>query len=308
MADLITSRRTPFLLSARFALLLGALAILGCGFRQAFGDTPQGTGNEDHDDVVLLHTYDTSLASEVANAIPVSAARLLPLLPDEYDLIPAAAFGIGGADEGIVVIVNFQGWDPTIDHRGPLKDPSIRIYVTILVGEPPAAAGAGVGAAGALHFYTLAVYTDDGPYAASLRVADLPVEFVPAMIFDRRIDDLSGVGELTVAVPSRVSPFFSVNSALGYAPSGAVDAVFWHNGTRGTAILHFINEPALQGDAISLVYTPPGSAWSELITGGGFGPGPPDPETGFESVIAPSLNFLYPRGSRGRLLLLSNSK
>jgi hypothetical protein len=303
MTNLITNTRAPRRSAERVILLLWTLALLG-DFQRSYGRPPSTQGNPDAQGAVVLHTYDTSLATEVANAIPVEAERLWPLLPAEYDLIPAAAVGLGEWDQGVVAIVNFQGLDATIDHRRPRRDPSTRIYVTILVAPPAAASTAGVDVSGALHFYTLAAYSDDSAFAGSLRVADLPIEFVPRLTFDRQIDELSGVGELTVAVPSRQSPFRSVNTAFGYAPSSAIDAVFWHHGTKGTAILHFFNEPALRGDAISLVFTPPGGAWGDLLSGGGFGPGPTDPETGFNSVIAPALNFLYPQGSRGRLLLI----
>ena len=56
----------------------------------------------------LLHTYETSFAVEAANTIPVSAAKLLPLLPAEYQFVPAAALGIGGWDQGIVVVANYR--------------------------------------------------------------------------------------------------------------------------------------------------------------------------------------------------------
>jgi hypothetical protein len=290
------------LFGLRGALCVLVITIGTC--RPTLGNSAQGK----RQNVEFLHSYDTSFATEIANAIPVSADNLLPLLPSEYELIPAATFGIGGLDEGIVVIVNFQGMDPSIDRRPRRRNPSTRTYVTILVAAPAAAEVAGVDAPGSLHFYTLASYTDDAEYAANLRVADWPIEFVPRIAFGREIDDTTEVGQVLVEVPSRNSPFYSFNEAFGHAPAGNVDAVFWFNGKKGTALLHFINEPARQGDALSLVFTPPGSRWNELLAGGGFGPGPTDPETGFESVVAPSLNFLYPEGSRGRILLLKTRK
>jgi hypothetical protein len=61
-----------------------------------------------------------------------------------------------------------------------------------------------------------------------------------------------------------------------------------------------------QGQAQSLIYAEPGSPLNVLLEGGGFGPGPMDPATGYESVITPSLNLLDPQGSHGRLLLIED--
>jgi hypothetical protein len=69
--------------------------------------------------------------------------------------------------------------------------------------------------------------------------------------------------------------------------------------------LHFHDEPFRQGQALSQVYTQPASKWDNLLSGGGFGPGAPDPKTGYNSIVTPSLNFRYDQGSRGRLILLS---
>ena len=82
-------------------LLLVALALLG-SLSQTFG---AGKGQGKRHGVAVLHTYGTESATEVINTIPVSAANLVPLLPDGYELIPAAALGLGGWDQGIVVMM-----------------------------------------------------------------------------------------------------------------------------------------------------------------------------------------------------------
>lgn len=253
----------------------------------------------------LIHTYPTASAKEVVNTIPVSAANLVPLLPDDYQLVPAAALGVGGWDQGIVVIVNFQGANGGVDGRMSSKWPRTVIDIGILVSEPAAAELAGVDIPGAFHFYSLAFYTDDDEYAASLRSADMPVEFVPRITYERQID-AAGEGTLTVGVPSKDSPFYSASMAFGHAPAGALNAVFWYAGKKGTAALHFQHETHEQGQAQSVIFTPPGSPLNVLLEGGGFGPGPTDPETGYESVITPSLNILYPQGALGRLLLIED--
>jgi hypothetical protein len=119
------------------------------------------------------------------------------------------------------------------------------------------------------------------------------------------MNDASGVGDVNVGVPAKKSPFYSRNTGFGYAPAGALDAVFWYNGVHGKAVLHFHDEPFRQGQALSQVYTQPGSKWDNLLSGGGFGPGAPDPTTGYNSIVTPSLNFRYDHGSRGRLMLLA---
>jgi hypothetical protein len=221
--------------------------------------------------------------------------------------VPAAALGLGGWDQGIVVIVNFQATNGTIDGQKSRQRSSTVIDVGVLVAEPAAAELADADIPGALHFYGLAFYTDDARYAASLRSADLPVEFVPRISHVRQIDD-AGEGTLLVGVPSKDSPFYSLNTAMGYAPAGTLNAVFWYEGKSGTAVLHFQNEGIEQGQAQSLIFTEPESPLNLLLAGGGFGPGPTDPETGYESVTTPSLNLLYPQGVLGRLLLIRTRK
>jgi hypothetical protein len=252
----------------------------------------------------VLHTYRKSTAMEVINGIPVDFHKVLPLLPEEYDFLPAAAVGQGSLDQALVIIANFQGSHPQIDDQQPATADQVAIDVGILVQPPPHAAVAGLDIPGAFHVYTLAIYTNDAPYAATLQAIDMPVEFVPGIIYDRPMDDATGVGDLDVMVPLDDAPFYSHNTGLGYAPAEALNAILWHNGDQGTSVLHFIDEPTELGQAQSLIYTEPASDLNELLDGGGLGPGPIDLATGFESVIAPSLNYRYRAGSFGRLLLI----
>jgi hypothetical protein len=283
-------------------LFLAALAIVG-GAKQTFGKPPPTKGGGNAHDAMILHTYGTESATELINTIPVSAANLVPLLPDGYELVSAAALGLGGWDQGLVAIVNFQGTNNTLDGRQSRQRFRTVIDLLILVAEPTAAAVAGLDIPGAFHLYSLAFYTNDARYAASLRLADMPVEFVPHLSHERQID-ADGEGTLLIDVPSKVSPFFSQNTAFGHVPAGPLDAVFWYEGKHGTAAIHFQHDTHEEGQAQSLIFTPPGSALNGLLAGGGFGPGPTDPETGYESVITPSLNILYPQGAIGRLLLI----
>lgn len=256
-------------------------------------------------DVEVLHTYGNSLGQEVLNVIAVNASKLLPLLPSGYNLVPASAVGFGGPDHGIVVIANFRGIDPTVDHRKPLKQNQVAIDVAILVFEPGEAAQAGVNIPGAFHVYALAIYTNDARYAASLRRAEIPVEFVNKIDYQRSMNDATGVGELIVSVPSHDSPFATFSSSLGYAPvPGAFNAVFWHDGGKGKAVLHFLDQPFRQGTAISRVYTQPASTWDNLLDGGGLGPCDPHPATGYRCLIAPAVNLRYDEGAVGKLQLI----
>jgi hypothetical protein len=255
-------------------------------------------------DVKLLHTYGSSLGHEVTSIIAVSMSKLLPLVPAGYTIAPAASVGFGGPDQGLVVIVNFQGFDPTLDGRERLRRSQVAIDVGILVVEPAAAAQAGLAIPGAFHFYTRAIYTNDGLYAASLFLAGMPVELVPRIAY-RRDMDATGVGDLAVDVPVRHSPFQTLGTGFGYAPvPGALDGVFWHDNRRSTAALHFHDVPFQQGTALTSVYTKPGSPLDTLLDGGGLGPCAPHPETGYRCVLAPALNLRYDEGTEGRLLLI----
>jgi hypothetical protein len=138
-----------------------------------------------------------------------------------------------------------------------------------------------------------------------LHLANMPVEFVPNIVYRRAIDDATGVGDLAVHVPARRSPLQTFATALGYAPApGALNAAFWHDSRRSKTVLHFHDEPFRQGNAIGRVYTKPGSTWDALFDGGGLGPCDPHPQTGYHCVIAPGLNLRYDEGTEGRLLLV----
>jgi hypothetical protein len=253
---------------------------------------------------MLLHTYANFLGLEVTPLVAVGSAKLTPLLPSGYSMVPAAAFGVGGSDQGLVAMVNFEGLGQATDHGAPHDQ--VAIDIAVLVAEPAMAASAGLSIPGAFHLYTLAIYTNDARYAASLRDADMPVEFVDGIGYARAIDDASGVGDLTVTVPSDPAALKTAASALGYSPApGALNAIFWYAGSDGTVALHYHGEPFRQGNAIAEVSTQPGSKWEALLAGGGLGPCPSDPDTGFSCISAPALNFRYDDGTEGRLLLIS---
>lgn len=256
-------------------------------------------------EVELLHTFGNSLGQEVVNVIAVSTSKLLPLLPNGYNLVPAASVGFGGSDQGIVVIANFRGIDPTVDHRNPLNQNQVAVDVAILVSQPEEAAQTEVDIPGAFHVYALAIYTNDARYAASLHQAKIPVEFVNKIDYQRNMDDVTGVGDLIVSVPSKDSPFHTLSSGLGYAPApGAFNAVFWHDSEKGKAVLHFLDQPFQQGTAISHIYTQPASRWDNLFEDSGLGACDPHPETEYRCVIVPALNLRYDEGTVGKLRLI----
>lgn len=256
-------------------------------------------------DAEILHTYGNSLGQEVINVIAINASKLLPLLPAGYSLAPAASIGFGGPDQGIVVIANFRGIDPTVDQRKPLDQNQVAIDVTVLVVPPAEAAQVGVNIPGAFHVYALSIYTNDARYAASLRRADIPVEFVNNIGYQRDMNDATGAGNLFVNVPSKDSPFHTFSSSLGYTKvPGAFTSVFWYDGRHGKAVLHILDEPFRQGNAIGRIYTQPGSRWDILFDSSGLGPCDPHPETGFRCILAPSVNLRYDEGSKVKLLLL----
>ena len=242
--------------------------------------------------VRTLHTYTKSLGVEVAQVVATSSAKLLPLLPPGYTLVPAAALGFGTAEQGIVAIANFRGTDPAVDGGRPGKEPQVAIDVGILIAPPAAAAAAGVAAAGAYHFYLLKIYTDDAAYAASLRDADMPVELLKKIVYLRTINDTTGIGTLAVVVPDLQSPLASSSTGISLpAAAGAFDIVFWYDGAKGTAVLYFHDEPWQQGQAVSRIYTLPGSRWANLLAGGGLGPC--GVRAGLACVSSPALNLRY---------------
>jgi hypothetical protein len=124
------------------------------------------------------------------------------------------------------------------------------------------------------------------------------------LTYQRQIDDASGLGQLVVNVPAHRSSFRDINTAFGYGtPMGPLHAIFWHDGRHGRNALHFDVPVYRQANAFSYVYTQPGSALATLLTGGGVGPCPDDPVTGFSCVQAPSLSFSFDVGDTGQLLL-----
>lgn len=255
--------------------------------------------------VRLLHTYSKSTAVELVSAIPVDADKLTGLLPAGYTVRSAADVGLGEPQQGLVLIANFRGEDPKIDDRARGRETQVAVDLGIFVNQPAGAAAAGVDMESAFQFYALAIYTDDAPYAASLRAADMPVEHIHDILYDRQMDDLSGIGKLRVRIRTNKPLLLSVNKGLEYATVGdALDAVFWYEGKRGTAVLHFHDIPLEQGNGKSKVFTPPGSMLEELISGGGLGPCAPDPVTGYPCVLSRAMNLRYRNGSTGRLLLL----
>jgi hypothetical protein len=252
--------------------------------------------------VQVLHNYRMSFATEMANAIRVSKDKLVPLLPEGYEPVPASEVGVGGENDGVLVIVNVCNENFSVD--GTVAQPTSTVNIpSILVREPPDAAAAGLNIPGAFHIYPLAIYINDRAYADSLRSGGMPVQFIPHITHDRRIND-AGVGELTVRVPARKNPFYSFNQGLGFSSTGRVDVVVWYEGDKGTAALNFRFDLAQEGLAQSVVFTKPGTKLNRLLTGGGLGAGPTDPNTGFESIRTPSISFQYPQGGSGSLILI----
>jgi hypothetical protein len=284
---------------------IAALGLIGPS-TQLQASEPLGPSAEPLASAEVLHTYGYPSGHEVVNLIAVNTSKLLPLIPDGYHIVPATSLGVGGGDQGIVAITSFQGADVTVDEREPTKGNLASISVSILVAKPAEAVQAGLNIPGAFHLYALATHTDDAQYAASLRSADMPVEFVDKIGYQRTMDDASGVGDLSVSVPSKNSPFKTFSSSeFGYAPAtGALDGVFWYEGGKGKAALHFRLEPYLNGNALSRIYTEPKSKWDRLFTDGGLGSCASDPVSGYRCVIAPSLNLRYEEGGHGTLLLI----
>jgi hypothetical protein len=290
--DAVLRRLSHRLFKRALVVCIGALGLVGQSF-------------VDHANAEVLHTYGNSLGHEVVNVIAVSASKLLSLVPPEYTIVPASSLLVGRPDQGIVTIANFQGINPTVDQRPSSRPTQVAIDVGILIIEPAEAAKAGVNIAGAFHIYALTIFTNDSQYAASLHTGDMPVDFVDAIGYQREMDDATGVGDLIVSVPAQHPTLYSINTGQGYAPApGVFNAVFWNDGQRGTAVLNFIDQPFLQGNAISLIYTRPNSTLNALLDGGGLGPCSPDPQTGFNCVIAPSLNLRYDEGTVGKLQLI----
>lgn len=269
-----------------------------------FFDAQSGSLPPDHAGVDVLHTYAVSQAHEIDNLIAVDASKLSGLLPSGYTMVPASALGVGGTNQGIVLIVNFEGLHLVTDRGGASAHSRVAIDVAIVVAEPAHAAEAGIDFPGAFHFYTLAMYSDDARYVASLK-NHLPIQFAPKLFYQWTIDDVSGIGDLAVKASVKDSSLATFNTAFGFGPPmGPLHAIFWHDGDDGKTALHFDVPVFRQSNATSHVFTQPGSALATLLAGGGTGSCPPDPDTGFTCVIAPSLSFSFDRGDTGQLLLI----
>jgi hypothetical protein len=263
-----------------------------------------GQGATAHADTEDLHTYGNSLGQEVISVIAVDSSKLQPLLPVGYDLVPASAVGFGQPGQGIVVVGNFRGIDYFVDKRTNVHE-QVAIDVVALVNEPSEASGAALNIPGAFHVYALTIYTDDAQYAASFYQTGFPVELVSKIEYRREMNDATGVGRLSINIPSKLSPFSTESVGQGYARApGAFNTVFWHDSKKGKTVLHFFDQPFSQGTAISQIYTRPGSRWDNLFSGGGLGPCAPQPGTGYHCIAAPALNMRYDEGTRGKLMLI----
>ena len=125
-----------------------------------------------------------------------------------------------------------------------------------MVAEPPETASAGLSAPGAFHLYALGIYTNNLVFEGVLSLTGLPVEYVPAIRYQRDMDDAAGVGDVLVEVPGKDSPFKTVNTGFSYAPmTGTLNAVFWYNCRNGKTALHYHNTPYRIGNASSQIYT-----------------------------------------------------
>jgi hypothetical protein len=258
----------------------------------------------------VLHTIGNSKGHEIVNVIAVDLAKLRPLVPAHYTPVPASSVLFGRPDQGLVVIANFQAFNPTIDNTPGHRRAQVDIDVAILIAEPADAAKLGLNVPGAFHLYALRIFTDDPRYAEVLRSGGIPVEFIDRIGYQRNTDDATGVGDLIVTLPEHFPFLTSINSGQGYAPvpGGANRAAFWFDGDRGTVVLSFVDQPFRQGGAVSRIYTRPNGSLSLLLDGGGLGPCPSDPKTGFKCILAPGLNFSYDQGTAGTLYLIKKNR
>jgi hypothetical protein len=256
----------------------------------------------------ILHSYRSEQGQEVINIIPVEQEKLYSLLPQGYQIVPAASLGFGGADQGIVAITNFRGFGSTVDGK-ETNLTQVSISVSIVIAEPSDAAKVGLDIPGAPHVYTLQIYTNDAQYAASLQSGGMPVEFVEDIEYERNMDDASGVGNLFVNVPANDSPLMTLSSGQGYFPvPGALNGVFWADREdKDKVALHFLDEPFRQGNAIGQILTQSQTRWNTLFDGGGLGSCPTVPEPGYDCIIAPSLNLRFDGGTRGELILVDST-
>ena len=72
-------------------------------------------------------------------------------------------------------------------------------------------------------------------------------EPLDAVVGGPELADAAGEGTITVGVPSKHSPFSSLNTATGLAPDEPLNGVFWYEGKQGTVVLHFQIEATERG-------------------------------------------------------------
>ena len=251
-----------------------------------------------------LHTYAQALAQEIVSLVVVSAAKLAPLLPKGYTLVPAVAVGLGALDQGVVVVAQRRGIGATIDGGPAASKPEVNVYLGILIAPPAAAAGEGVLIPNAAHFYLLKLYTNEAAYADTFRSADMPVELVKPLVYLRNINDATGAGTDEVVVPDVKSPLAAANTGISLAPlPGATEGVFWHDGKLGTAGFYFRDAPRQLGNATSHIFTAPGTRWGSLFEGGGTGSC--GSYAGFACISSPAVKSLFPQGGQAFLFLVS---
>lgn len=78
--------------------------------------------------------------------------------------------------------------------------------------------------------------------------------------YRRAMDDATGVGDMSVVVPSNYSPFAIVDHGSGYfLQSDGLNAVFWFDSRHGKMALHFFDVPFRFGNAFGQIYTQPNS-------------------------------------------------
>jgi hypothetical protein len=255
--------------------------------------------------VKVVHTVQVTPGRELTNAVAVDNSKLLPLLPPGYNLVPASALGLGGNTQGLVAIVNFTNTGLNLDGKPTGQPNTVAVDVGILIAPPPAANAGGLNIPNAFHLYTLDIFTNDPAYKDALLSGGIPAKFFNDITAQSTLDDATGLGDLAVNVPGKRPLLNTVNTGLGHAAVPfPLDAIFWHEGARGSSALHFHNDPLRQGQGIGKVYTQPPSMLQGLLDGGGLGPCPPDAATGNHCVVAPALNFRYPNGGVGELLLI----
>src|SRR5436190_20887269 len=85
--------------------------------------------------VEVLHNYGNSVGHEIVNVVAVDMAKLRPLVPAAYTIVPASSLLFGRPNQGLVVIENVQAFNAVVDSSG-LSRPLVHIDVAILIAEP----------------------------------------------------------------------------------------------------------------------------------------------------------------------------